>query len=237
MKPRRILCGMRVVVLFIALMYFKGPAVAEAQSLTPGSVDLSSTFEAISVRAHFSGDSNANATATIKFRSSQEVAWHDAYPPFIDRRATIGGVANPYAFEARGSIVGLTSNTVYQVQVTWADPDGVSGAQPGVATVTTLSYTPPTGGSTITVSNNPSLASALSSVNPGQTIHLNPGTYNAFTVNRSGDSGAWIIIEGDPALTSIVTGMGDNPNIRVNANFIILQKLTLSASDFYGIII
>ena len=64
MKPRRILCGMRVVVLFIALMYFNGPAVAEAQSLTPGSVDLSSTFEAISVRAHFSGDSNANATAT-----------------------------------------------------------------------------------------------------------------------------------------------------------------------------
>jgi len=233
----RFLYGIRVFILLTALIASKGPAVAQTQSLAPGSVTLSATFESIGVRAKFSGDSNANATATIKFRSSQEVAWHDAYPPFIDRRATIGGVANPYAFEARGSIVGLTSNTVYQVQVTWADPDGVSGAQPGVATVTTLSYTPPTGGSTITVTDSASLASALSSVSPGQTIHLNPGTYNAFTVNRSGDSGAWIIIEGDPALTSIVTGMGDNPNIRVNANFIILQKLTLSASDFYGIII
>src|SRR5207245_9291778 len=35
----------------------------------------------------------------------------------------------------------------------------------------------------------------------------------------------------------IGTGMGDDTNIRVNANFMILQKLTLSASDFYGIII
>src|SRR2546430_5044551 len=137
----RILYGVRVVVLFTALISLKGLAVAQTQSLTPGGVSVSATFEAISVRAKFSGDSNANATATIKFRTSQEVAWHDAYPPFIDRRATIGGVANPYSFEARGSIVGLTSNTVYQVQVTWADPDGVSGAQPDVATVTTLSYT------------------------------------------------------------------------------------------------
>ena len=235
MKPRRILCGMRVVVLFIALMYFNGPAVAEAQSLTPGSVDLSSTFEAISVRAHFSGDSNANATATIKFRKSGEVVWHDAYPPMIDRRATIGGVANPYAFEARGSIVGVTANTAYEVQVTWADADGVSGAQPGVATVTTLSYTPPTGGSTITVSDNPSLASALSSVNPGQTIHLNPGTYNAFTISRSGNAGAWITIEGAAGGESVVSGAGVGQNITVDANFIILQKVTLSASDFHGI--
>jgi len=228
---------MRVLVLCTALISFKGLAVAEAQvSLTPGSVDLSATFEAISVRAKFSGDSNANATATIKFRKSQESAWHDAYKPLIDRRATIGGAANPYALEARGSIVGLISNTAYEVQVTWADPDGVSGTQPSVATVMTLSYTPPTGGSTITVTDNASLASALSSVNPGQTIHLNPGTYNAFTISRSGNSGAWIKVEGNAGGGSIVLGAGVSQNIRVNANFIILQHLTLSASDFYGIV-
>src|SRR5437899_547950 len=97
---------MRVVVLFIALISLKELAVAEAQSLTPGSLSLSATFEAISIRAKFSGDSNANATATIQFRKSGEVVWHDAYPPFIDRRTTLNGVNNPYAFEARGSIVG-----------------------------------------------------------------------------------------------------------------------------------
>src|SRR5215813_10189290 len=101
--------SMRVVVIFIVLISLKVLAVAEAQSLTPGSVSLSATFETISVRAKFSGDSNATATATIQFRRSGDVVWHDAYPPFIDRRTNINGVNNPYAFDARGSIVGLTS--------------------------------------------------------------------------------------------------------------------------------
>jgi hypothetical protein len=233
----RVLDGMRVIVLLTALISYKGLAVAEAQSLTPGTVDLSSTFEAISVRAHFSGDSNSNATATIQFRKSGEVGWHDAYPPMIDRRVSIGGVTNPYAFEARGSIVGLTSNTAYDVQVTWADPDGISGAQPGVATVTTLSYTPPTGGSTITVIDNASLASALSSVNPGQTVHLNAGIYSPFTISRSGTAAARIVIEGAPGGASIVSGLGTTQNITVNASFVVVQNLTLSASDFSGIVL
>src|SRR2546425_594731 len=105
----RVLYGTRVVVLFIALISVKG--LAEAQSLTPGTVLLSATFEAISVRAQFSGDSNGNATTSIQFRKhAGDTGWHDAYSPFIDRRATIGGAANPYGNEARVSIVGLTPN-------------------------------------------------------------------------------------------------------------------------------
>ncbi len=229
--------GSRIVVLLSVLTCLPGSASAEAQSLTPGAVDLAPTFEAISVRARFFGDGNANATAAVKFRKRGEAVWHDAYPPMIDRRERLGGAVNPYAFEARGSIVGLASNTTYEVQVTWADPDGIAGAQPGVATVTTLSYTPPTGGSTITVTDDASLAVALRSVSPGQTIHLNPGIYKAFTISRSGSSGAWISIEGAASGGSVVSGSGVSQNIAVNGNYIIIQNLTLSASDFNGIVI
>ena len=120
---------LRVTLLSLALIAFKIVGVAEAQSLslTPGNVLLTATFEAISFRTQFAGDANANARVTVQFKQNSETLWHTAYPPFIDRRATIGGVSNPYASEARGSIVGLVPNTTYQVQVTWTDPDGVSG--------------------------------------------------------------------------------------------------------------
>ena len=218
------------------LAWFQSPAVL-AQPVVPGNVELSSTFEAISVRARFSGDANANAAASVKFRRRGEPAWHDAYPPMIDRRATIGGAVNLYAFEARGSIVGLVANTPYEVQVTWTDADGVSGAQPGVATVATLSYTPPTGGSPITVTDDASLALALDSVHPGQTIQLGRGIYKAFTITRSGNAAAWITIEGAVGGGSVVSGIGVSQNVRVNADFVVVQRLTLSASDFNGIVI
>ena len=45
--------------------------------------------------------------------------------------------------------------------------------------------------------DNASLSSALSGVDPGRTIHLNAGTYNPFTISRSGNSSAWIVIKGE----------------------------------------
>src|SRR5262249_46234691 len=150
MSPQTRIRAVVVLIGFVSLIW---QAVAEAQSVTPGNVLLTSTFEAISVRAQFSGDSNGNATATITYRPSGTTTWRNAYATFIDRRMTSGGVTNPYANEARGSIVGLSANKTYEVQVTWSDPNGVSGAQPVVGIASTLSYVPPTGGSIITVTD------------------------------------------------------------------------------------
>ena len=231
----------QVVVLLAALMSFAGlVAVADAQSLTPGAVSLSSTFEAVSVRARFSGDSNANATATIQFRKSGDTVWHDAYTAFIDRRVTLGGTPNQLVNEARVSIVGLTPNTSYDVLVTWSDPDGVSGSQPSVQTISTLTLSPPTGGSTITVSNDAQLSAALGGVAPGQTIHLTPGTYSPFAISRSGTASAFIVIEGDAALTSIVSGTGtpqNGANLTINANFLMIRQLLFGPADWNAIIV
>jgi hypothetical protein len=218
---------------------------AEAENpTTTGPLTLLSTFQSISVKALFSGDDNANNVAAVQFRRTGTTTWLNAYSPYIDHRAALGGMPNPFASQARGSIVGLNPNTSYDVQVTWTDADGVGGKNPVTATVSTLNYKAPTGGSTITVNNDAQLANALNSVSPGRTIHLNPGRYSAFAITHSGNSGAWIVIEGDAGGGTIV-GSGDGStspsecggacNIAVNANFVIVRQLTLPTSDWSGI--
>jgi hypothetical protein len=218
----------------IVLVGFSAPALAQ-NGTTGGALTLAATLDCISVRAGFSGDANSNNSVAVQFQKhTGDTGFHPAYSAFVDRRATLSGAANPYASEARVSIVGLVQNTTYDVRVTWSDPDGVtSGTVSG--TVTTLTSAPPTGGTTITVTDNASLSSALSTVSPGQTIHMNAGTYSPFTVSSSGNSGAWIVVEGASGAT--VSGSGVNQNIAVNGNFVVVTNLTLSASDFYGITI
>src|SRR6266404_7554629 len=97
-------------------------------STTPGSLTLSSTFDAISVRASFSGDPNGNNSATIQFRKQGDSVWKSALAPIVDRRTSISGHANPYLNQARGSIVGLQPGTTYEVSLTFSDPAGIVGS-------------------------------------------------------------------------------------------------------------
>jgi hypothetical protein len=239
-KTNRLIAAALVI---MAELLWTGSAHA-ANSTTVGPLNLLSTFHSISVKALFSDDDNANGIVVVQFRRSGTTEWLKAYSPYIDRRAMLASRANPYANQARGSIVGLAPNTSYDVQVTWTDADGVRGTNPVTAAVSTLSYTPPTGGSAITVNNDAQLTSALNTVAPGQTIHMNPGTYSPFGVTRSGNSGAWIVVEGDSAGSTIVsTGNGSTVpracggfcGISVNANFVVIRQLTLPSSDWSGI--
>jgi len=219
-----------VAVLFALLS--AAPALAQTAT-TPGAVTLAATFESISVTAGFSGDSNANNSVTIQFRVGGAGAFKNAYAPFIDRRALINGTSNPNNNQARGAIVGLTANTSYDVQVTWSDPDGV-GTQPAIVTISTLSHTPPTGGGTTrNITNNATQASALAAANPGDTLLWAAGSYTFFTLSRSGNAGAWIILDGQGVAT--ISGLGTTQNIALKANFVILRNFILSASDFSGI--
>lgn len=224
----------------LALLLAPKVLFTQARSQTPGSstipsdLQLQSTFQSISVKAPFAGDENGNNSAIVQFRKTGATAWLNAYTPIFDRRATVGGMANPYVNQVRASIVGLSPNVSYEVQVVWTDSDGVS-LQPGAATINTLSYTPPTGGTTITVTDDATLSIALDRVNPGQTIRVNPGTYAPFTISRSGNAGAWIVVEGDFAGRTIVSGADVRQSILINANYVILQHFTLAPSDWSGI--
>lgn len=199
---------------------------------TTGTLSLNATFENISVKAAFTNDDNQNNSALVEFRPTGTVNWMAAYTPLVDRRASINSTVNPYANQARVSIVGLTPNTSYDVRVTWTDPDGVAASNPVTGTVSTLSKNPPFGGSTVTVTNDSTLTSALNNAAPGQTIHLNPGNYNGFTVSKSGNAGAWIKVECDAGGGSIIDGIGGlNVFFNNNVSFVYLQNCIMGPSD------
>jgi hypothetical protein len=211
-------------------------------SVAAGAVTLSSTFENISVRAKFSGDPNNNATGKIRFRPNGQSVWRDAFTPIVDRRPTIGGVVNRHAFEARGSIVGLTAGTTYEVEFTWIDPDGVSGNPIWTGLVTTIAPSAPVSGRMLYVddigtngngsSTSPfnSIPAAINAAISGDTIFVRTGTYPPFTVSKSGTASGYIAIVGEARDQVLING-GANNNIDVTASYIQLKNLRLRQSS------
>ena len=112
-------------------------------STTPGVLTLASTFDAISVRASFTGDPNGSNSASIQFRKQGDATWQNAFTPIVDRKMSISGHTNPYADQARGSIVGLQAGTTYEVSLTFSDPDGIVGSATLTGTVATIAPTAP----------------------------------------------------------------------------------------------
>ena len=251
---------MRIAKRALLIVLICGSSLCGAQSpaLTiPGALILSPTFECIGVKAPFDNDDNQSNSAVIQYRASGSTAWINAYAPLIDRRPVVTGTPNPYANQARVSIVGLKPNTSYEVQVIWTDSDGVSGTNPIRATTTTLSLTPPFGGRTINATNDAQVADALKqtgSARPGDTIRIAPGSYKPITIARSGTPSAWIKVECDPTGATNISGTGDinvrftqgveyvyfqycrlNPsetsavNIAGNANHIFIKNITIEA--------
>jgi len=210
------------------------PAHAQ-NNTTSGGLTLSSTFDSISVRANYSGDANANNSATVRFRRSGG-AWLEAFPPVADRRPTIAGMANPYVNQFRGSIVGLSVGADYEVEVTYVDPDGVSGSRVVSGTVSTLAAAPPTGGNNWYVDDvaangdgsagSPfnSIGTALNAAQPGDTIHLRPGSYAPFSFTKSGTASAWIAVIGDDRDSTFINSGAPN-SITVNADYVQIKNL------------
>ena len=203
-----------------------------ANQTTPGAVTLSSTFECISVRAAFSGDDNANNSARIQFRRAGTTTWLNAYTPAIDRRTSVNGNDNSAnAFQARGSIVGLTPNASYEIQVTWTDADGITGSAASTASVSTLSYNPPAPGTTRYVdasagsegsgtSSSPfkTITNAIAQSNAGDTIIVRAGSYPSFTISKSGTASAYFVLKANPGDTVTIQATSSSC-LTIDANY------------------
>jgi hypothetical protein len=224
---------------FVCLSVLWAIPVFAQNATTTGTVTLTTTLQTISVTAAFTGDANANNSISVQFQKHTGDTYHPAYTSYIDRRATVGGSTNTYAKTARLAIVGLASNTSYDVQVTWSDPDGVSGTNPITTTVSTLTSAPPTGSGTIrSITSNATQTSVLATPpSPGDTVTWSAlgGGYNPVTLSASGTSGAWIIYDGGGVAT--INGTGTNQNILVSCNYCIIRNFILGASDFSAIVV
>lgn len=252
MKPRTdyftlaVACG-----LFLVLALAKC-AAATAQT-TPGTVTLLSTFEAISVRAAYSGDTNANNAATVQFRRTGETSWLDAYAPVIDRRTSVnvqGSLLDNSnnVNQARGSIVGLTPATSYDVLVTWSDPDGVVGTALLTNVVSTLSYVPTASGTNVWVdasagsegdgsSGSPykTITNAIAQSSAGNTLVVRSGTYVPFTISKNGAATNWFTIVTNGGATVKISGGAVANGVLLSANYWKLQGLQVSQAQGAGI--
>ena len=233
-------------ILSASLIFLSSSEAFAQNASTPGNLTLSSTFEAVSVRASFSGDQNQNNSATIRFRRQGDTAWKNALPPIVDRRTSVAGRTNPYVRQARGSIVGLQAGTPYEVSLTFADPDGISGSATLTGTVDTIDPVAPLSGrelfvDDVTGNGNGSSASPFNSISAalgaaaaGDTIRLRPGTYPSFTISKSGTASGYIAIVGDSRDQVFINGSSGN-NINVNGSYIQLKNLRMKQSSHSSI--
>jgi hypothetical protein len=196
-----------------------------------GSISLVPTIECIGVVSNFTSDSNHNNNAVLEYRQAGTSNWKTAPEMYADRTG----------HQYRGSIFWLTTNTSYEVRVTYVDPDGVTGSSV-ISTVTTRDDDPPIGTDYRYVSlsgsdsNDGSLASpwrtiqhAFNVATPGMTILLRGGTYyQAAAISRSGLPGQYITLMPYNSESVIIDGTGSGTlMLGIWANYIRIKGLTL----------
>jgi len=199
---------------------FPAKVLAQSDTTEVDTIQLVSTFESISVYSSFSGDDNENNQVTQEYRVAGSSTWLAApIPMVVDRRPEVPipntgwgdrpvpeYMANPYNNQWRGNILFLTPNTVYEVRVTYSDPDGVVGSTSHTASVKTWDEDPPSTGGELHVSpggsdSNPgTLAAPLATpsraanlANPGDTVYIHGGTYtSSYSISSVGQEDNYI---------------------------------------------
>ncbi len=109
--------------------YSYSQTVTGTISTTTGTLSTTAiTDTSLAVRASFTNDSNATNSVNVRYRPVGSSTW-----------STFAGtktrVASPLSWTF--TITGLTKNTAYQVEVTFVDPEGVTGTNPRISTFTT----------------------------------------------------------------------------------------------------
>jgi len=213
---------------------------------------LLATFECISVRAGFAGDTNANNSAAIEFRVAGSATWLQAYSPVIDRRVAVNILGTPTdnsnnLNQARGSIVGLAADTLYDVRTTWTDTDGIVGGAAVTNSIMTLDYSPPTGGTTRYVDaaagsegdgsiGNPfkTITNAIAQSVAGDTMLVAPGRYASLVISTSGTSSAYFVLRTNGGVAAIMGGSITN-SLVVAANYWVIDGFNLEQSTLGGL--
>jgi len=176
------------------------PAAVTAASLTlPTAPVATPTFECLGVVAPFTGDDNADASCTPWYRETGQAGWLEGHPLWADRAEG----------EFRGSLIGLRPGVTYEVELRFADPDGVSPAATVALTAQTWSERFPV----------------------AETVWVEPGTSTqTLRIEGSGSPEGYVLYSARPGRESEtvidVQGEADN-NIVVNGDYVIVRGLAL----------
>lgn len=107
-----------------------------ANGITIGSVNTWINMHFGAFEVQYTNDDNSNASITCQFRQQGGSTWLNA----IGYRR-IDKDTGSFFFTVRGfyfGFVGLLPSTTYEYQITFADPDGVTGTNPVTGTFTTI---------------------------------------------------------------------------------------------------
>lgn len=195
--------------------------------------DGPATPEQISLFLPVTGSLPQTATATVRYKQSSFSTWITGHPlfriqPALSAVPNVGSVPDAFAWP----IIDLTPGTSYDVEV--------SVTSGGITDVRTASFTtrslPPAAGvpnKTITAgSSSSTIQAAFNSLNPGDVIQFQNGTYNlnGLSLDRSGTLNSPIVIRGQSRAGVVLSAPAGRVLYMLNASNVILENLTLQGS-------
>ncbi len=188
------LCHMAMILFWLAAFLLP----AEAAAIT--AVETYGNFETAGVTLTLSG-LDFDETATIEYRRAGDAAWKRGH----DFRRFDGN-------HMATSLFGLAPETTYELRATLSDPDGVTGTNPVLASVSTRpEYVLPISVRTVAVASQSELDSALADLQPGDEIRLTAGTYAAgiHLYGRSGTAEHPVVVTAQGSVKPVIQGDAD----------------------------
>jgi hypothetical protein len=186
-----------IMVMFAGLS-FALPQDALGSPITPGDLTVAATTHSIGVEWLVAGDSNHDATATVEYRSVNDLVWQTAM--------SLIRVDSVNANSLAGSVMFLEPGTVYEIRIMLSDPDGGADARtltvetaeiPALPVVSRIVHVIPGSGGGDGSPQNPvqGLEPAWSNAQPGDHLVLHAGHYGGVSDSAgiSGDLDAPIV--------------------------------------------
>lgn len=167
-----------------------------ADVLTPTKLNLNSTFNSIGIELFFGGDANGNGTAALEFKQAADAEWRQGLPLW---RTTSNDATGSTFY---GSALLLEPDSVYDVRITLADPDQISGSSVITGTIRTRAedivpasaivpthYVRATGSDSSSGTSETqawrTLEKAITSAPAGAIVQVGPGYFKAPTKSRT----------------------------------------------------
>jgi len=214
-----------------ALALFSGNARA-ADLLTLGEAKLDRpTVVSLGVQLLISGDDDFDATVDVRYRKQGTTSWKNG-PPLVRVHAeAVVGRTVPASFA--GSLVDLSPDTTYELELHAKDPDGLDKTV-SLSGKTRKVPADPATPRNVRVTDAATLNAALTAAAPGDVITLAKGTYaGPFSISKSGAEGNPIVIRGEDRDATILDGGGCSACnvVEVYGSYVHVEKLTLQNAN------
>jgi hypothetical protein len=171
-----------------------------------GGLQLHPTIESAGIVAQHPPEASQNLVAVVRYRPAGDNTWLAGPEMVFDRPA----------LEWRVSLLYLTPDTEYEVEVRYLDHDGVVQVTQSSSMHTRPDY-PHIGasGDILYVPDDGNLQAVIAEAVPGDTIRIRGGIYRTtatLEVENSGEPGAYLTIEAAPGAQVILDGSDSDLN-------------------------